>query len=281
MATSALWPLGVMKIIRGKKALVTGGASGIGRAVALALAKEGADLYLIDIDGDKLAATAREVGRSGVAVLTHVCDLSDPKQITGAVNALVAAWGRLDILVNNAGTLYYGPTQKMTGDQWNHILSVNLLAPIQLVCELLPILTAQAETHIVNVSSIFGLVPMRKIAAYQTSKFGLVGFSAAIRAEYNRHGCGVTALCPGFVRTAMINEFVAAGPDQRDRVPAWICTSAEEVAKQAIRAIRRNKALVVISPMAHLLWWFARVSPGLFDWVVRQGWRRTRPLRNS
>ena len=261
-----------MKIIRGKKALVTGGASGIGRAVALALAKEGADLYLIDIDGNNLAITARETEQLGAAVLTHVCDLSDPKQITAAVHSLVSAWGRLDILVNNAGTVYYGPTQDMTAEQWTHVLSVNLLAPIQLVRELLPTLTAQAEAHIVNVSSIFGLVSMRKIAAYQTTKFGLVGFSAAIRAEFSRYGCGVTALCPGFVRTAMIKEFVTVGGEQQ-RIPSWMCTSAEKVADEAIRAIRKDRGLVVISPAARLLWWFARLSPGLLDWIVRQGWR--------
>jgi 3-oxoacyl-[acyl-carrier protein] reductase len=270
--------LGIMKTIRDKKALVTGAASGIGRAVALALAKEGADLYLIDINGDKLAATADEVRRMGRVVETRVCDLSDSKQITIAVDSLVSSWGRLDILVNNAGTAYYGPTLKMTAEEWNHLLAINLLAPIQLVRELLPTLTAQAEAHIVNVSSIFGLVPMRKIAAYQTSKFGLVGFSAALRAEYNRCGCGVTALCPGFVRTAMIEEFVAADREQRVRIPAWMCTSVDTVANQAIRAIRANKAIVVISPVARLTWWFARFSPRTLDWIVRQGWRRKQPI---
>jgi len=267
-----------MKTIRDKKALVTGAASGIGRAVALALAKEGADLYLVDIDGDKLAATADEARRMGRAVETRVCDLSDSKQITGAVDSLISTWGRLDILVNNAGTTYYGPTLKMTAEQWDHLLALNLLAPIQLVRELLPTLTAQGEAHIVNVSSIFGLVPMRKIAAYQTSKFGLVGFSAALRAEYNRCGCGVTALCPGFVRTAMIEEYVVAGREQHVRIPGWMCTSAETVANQAIRAIRANKAIVVISFSARLIWWIARFSPRTLDWIVRQGWRRKRPI---
>jgi short-subunit dehydrogenase len=266
-----------MKIIRHKKALVTGAASGIGRAVALALAKEGADLFLIDINGARLEETAREARALGVEVLNHVCDLSDPKQVTTAVKALMAAWRRLDILVNNAGTAYYGPTVAMTTEQWNRILSVNLLAPIQLVHELLPTLIAQPEAHIVNVSSIFGLVPMEKIAAYQTSKFGLVGFSAALRAEFSPQRCGVTALCPGFVRTAMIEEFVSVGLDQQQyRIPAWMCASAEEVAAQAILAVRKNKALVVVSPMARLLWTFTRVSPWFRDWIIRLAWRRMR-----
>jgi NAD(P)-dependent dehydrogenase (short-subunit alcohol dehydrogenase family) len=265
-----------MKIIRDKKALVTGAASGIGRAIALALAKEGADVYLVDIDGEGLDITAEAASRRGVEVVTRVCDLSDPKQVADAVASVRSAWDRLNILVNNAGTAYYGPTHEMTGEQWDKILRVNLLTPIQLVRELLPVLSAQREAHIVNVSSIFGLVPMRKGAAYQTSKFGLVGFSAALRAEYGRREFGVTALCPGFVHTAMIEEFETIGRQRRHRIPAWMCTSAEKVAKHTIVAIRRNSALVVISPIAHLLWFVMRLSPRFLGWVTREGWRKRR-----
>ena len=268
-----------MKIIRERKALVTGAASGIGRAIALALAREGADLYLVDIDAEGLAVTGRDAQSFGVAILTHVCDLSDPKQVSETVRSLLSTWGRLNILVNNAGTAYYGPTHEMTEGQWEKILSVNLLAPIQFVRELLPTLSVQDEAHIVNVSSIFGLVPMRKGAAYQTSKFGLVGFTAALRAEYGRYDFGVTALCPGFVDTAMIEEFATIGHQQRHRIPTWMRTSAERVAVQTIVSIRRNKGLVVISPIARLLWFVMRFSPGLLDWVTREGWRRRRRVR--
>ena len=173
-----------MKIIRKKKALVTGAASGIGRAIALALATEGADLYLVDVDRKRLALTASDARRYGRVVVTDVRDLSDPKQVTAVAVAVLSTWGQLNILVNNAGTAYYGPTHEMTKDQWDKILSLNLLTPIQLVRELLPTLSAQDEANIVNLCSVCGLVPMRKGAAYQTTKFGLVGFSAALRAEY-------------------------------------------------------------------------------------------------
>jgi short-subunit dehydrogenase len=206
--------------------------------------------------------------------------LSDSKQITAAVDALLATWGRLNILVNNAGTAYYGPTHEMTAGQWDKILAVNLLAPIQLVRELLPTLSQQDEAHIINVSSIFGLVPMRKGAAYQTSKSGLIGFTLALRAEYGQDDFGVTALCPGFVDTAMIEEFAVIGREQRrHRIPSWLCTSAGEVARRAVVAIRRNKAMVIVSPIARLLWLAVRLSPGFVNWMAREGWRRRRRLR--
>jgi 3-oxoacyl-[acyl-carrier protein] reductase len=264
-----------MQVIRGKKALVTGAASGIGRALALALAREGADLTLIDIDEAKLAATAREAQGLGARVTTRVCDLTQPAQITDAVRSVLAGGG-LDILVNNAGAAYYGATHDMTVEQWDQIISLNLLAPIQLIRELMPTLLAQDEAHVLNVCSIFGLVPLRKGAAYQASKFALVGLSAALRAEYGRD-LGVTALCPGFVRTALLETFATGRPGQRRHViPAFLCASPEQVAAAAIRAIRRNKGLVVITPAARLLWWIGRLSPGLLDWITRQGWRGRR-----
>ena len=154
-----------MKIIRGKKALITGAASGIGRAIAVALADEGADLYLVDIDEAGLEQTAREVASRGVEVVTAVCDLREPARISAAVRALLSRWDRLNILINNAGVLFYGPAHRMTDEQWNRVMSVNLAAPVQLARELLPMLLSSQDAHLVNICSIFGLVSSRNIAA--------------------------------------------------------------------------------------------------------------------
>jgi 3-oxoacyl-[acyl-carrier protein] reductase len=263
-----------MRIIRGKKALITGAASGIGRAIALALAREGADLCLVDINKDGLADVAREAGSHGVKVVTAVCDLSDPAQIEGIAANLRRRWNALNILVNNAGIAYYGNTHLMSREQWTRIMAVNLLAPIRLVHALLPLLLAAEDAHILNVCSMFGLATWRKAAAYQTSKFGLVGFSAALRAEYCSETFGVTALCPGFVQSSLLK---AGETDNRERelaVPAWICASAEQTAAKAMRAIRRNQGVVLVTPAAHLYWRLARFFPGLVDWLMREGWRR-------
>jgi short-subunit dehydrogenase len=264
-----------MKVIRGRTALVTGAAFGIGRAIAFALAREGANLCLFDLDDENLARTASEAEKFGIAVTTRHCDLSEPAQINAAVTALMAGGEPIHILVNNAGLAYYGPTHEMSAEQWDEIMAVNLLSPIQLVRELLPMLAAQEEAHIVNVCSLFGLATLRKGAAYQASKFGLVGFTAALRAEYNRPEFGVTALCPGFVRTAMLDRFATGTPQQtRHKIPDWITISPDDVAARTVRAIRRNEGLVVIPAMARLLWRLARLSPGLMDLLTREAWRR-------
>jgi 3-oxoacyl-[acyl-carrier protein] reductase len=278
-AASFEQPPRAMQVIRGKKALVTGAAAGIGRAIALALAREGADIFLVDIDDVKLASVAREAQSFGVRVLTGVCDLTQPTQISATVKAVQTRWGELDILVNNAGVAYYGPTHEMTAEQWSSMLSINLLAPIQLTRELLPVLAAQEEAHILNVCSYLGLVPMRKAAAYQTTKFGLVGFSLALRAEYGRGQIGVTAFCPGFARTAMIETFATGAPGQRRPVvPSWACTTAEKIAERAVEAIRRNQGIVVVTLLARLSWWTERFFPGALDWLMRKGWRAPRRI---
>src|SRR5262249_14219352 len=152
-----------------------------------------------------------------VEVATQICDLSEPAAISECVAALRTWSGALHILVNNAGRVYYGPTDQMTSAQWNALIAVNLLAPAQLVRELLPLLVAEQEAPIPHVCSLFALLPLRKGAAYQMSKYGLLGLSRALRAEYGRASFGVTALCPGFVRTPMIESTGDLGSCEKRR----------------------------------------------------------------
>jgi 3-oxoacyl-[acyl-carrier protein] reductase len=264
-----------MNTIRGKRALVTGAASGIGRAITLALAREGAELFLVDIDALRLEASAAAARQFNVKVTAAVCDLAQGADITATVEACRAACGGLDILVNSAGVIHYGAVAEMTAEQWQRLIAVNLLAPIQLVRELLPLLSAQRESHIVNVCSVLGLVPGRKLLAYQTSKFGLVGFSLGLRAELCGRNVGVTALCPGLVDTPMMDKF---GPTWLRKSVSLgrlsLITTAEAVAKRAIWSIRGNRGLVVVSMGGQLVWRLYRLSPGLVLWLFRRRPRR-------
>ncbi len=260
-----------MDVIRGKKALITGAGSGIGKAIALALAREGADLWLMGRNQAKLDATAKAARALGVEAVTSICDLAESSQLDAAAEAIVARWQRLDILINNAGTAHYGPVSDVGAELSDEILAVNLLAPIRLTHALLPALLAQPQANIVNVASIFGLASGRKLAHYQASKFGLVGFSTALAGELGRRNFGVTTLCPGFVRTPMLEDYGAAG--RRHTLPSWATVGAEQVAAAAIRAIYRNKSIVVVSLPAKLLWWANRIAPNAMTWLMREGWR--------
>jgi NAD(P)-dependent dehydrogenase (short-subunit alcohol dehydrogenase family) len=269
-----------MRIVRGRKAVVTGAASGIGRAIALALAREGADLFLMDVDERGLDAVAAEAGLFGVEAVGVRCDLTQPAQITAALAQLLDRWGGVDIVVNNAGVVYYGPTDRMTAEQWDWLLAINLHAPIQIIRELLPVLKERPEAHILNVCSIAGLVAGGRTAAYHVSKFALVGFSESLRAEYGRRGIGVTALCPGPVRTNLYRSGISGKGPAVPLPPRWICASEEAVARKAIRAIRRNRRLVLVTPLAHLLFNAKRFAPWLLDAMNRfRLKRRPRPPR--
>jgi short-subunit dehydrogenase len=256
-----------MKVIRGKKALVTGAGSGIGKAIALELARQGVDLFLVDIDQSSLDETTQIARQLGVNTVKHCCDLADAAQIQAAVDRVQQDWGVLHILVNNAGITFYGRTEDMSADQWERLLAVNLLAPTRLIYLLLPMLRGQDEAHILNICSIAGIVPSRKLAAYITSKHGLVGLSLALRAEYNGRGLGVTALCPGLVKT---NLFERARRDGMltSKIPNAdrLATTSEHVARCAIQGIRRNRRIVLITWSGRLYCWTYRWAASLIDW---------------
>lgn len=268
-----------MKVIRGKKALITGAASGIGREIALALAREGAHIYLIDVEEAKLAQVVDEAAALGVDAVGVRCDLTKPVEISRTVRALLNQWEHVDILVNNAGVAYYGPTDKMTSEQWDWLMGINLLAPIQLTRELLPTLLSRPEAHILNVCSISGLVAGGRFAAYHVSKYGLVGFSEALRAEYSRRGVGVTALCPGPVRTNLYRAAASGKPGRAvPDPPTWLCGSVETIARKAIWSIKKNRRMTLVTPMAHLLFQAKRFVPGLLDLMHHVQRKKRKPV---
>ena len=269
-----------MKSIRGKLALVTGAASGVGRAISMALAEQGAELYLLDLNTDGLEAVAdecRKMGSGPVACIT--CDLSISSEITAATERLLHERDGVDILVNNAGIAYYGPTANMDAEQRERVLAVNLHAPIQLVCELLPTLTKRYEAHVVNIASLYGLVAVPRTSVYHATKFGLVGFTESLRREYGRNGLGVTVICPGFIGTRLFTAS-ASGYSNRDvpQPPAWVTGTPERVAQKTIRAIHRDRRMVLVTPLAYVGSYVQRLAPWLLDGLYLFG--RRRKMRN-
>src|SRR5262249_29624956 len=139
-----------MRIIRDKVALVTGAGSGLGRAIALRLARERAHLHLADVNATAVNETAAQIRATGQKAGVTVCDLSDRSSTYPLANDILAQWGGLHILGNNAGIGWYGPTQRMTDDEWDRLLTINLLAPIRLTRRLLKTMLARPEAHVVN-----------------------------------------------------------------------------------------------------------------------------------
>lgn len=262
-----------MKTLRGRTAFVTGAASGIGRAIAIALAREGVNLVLSDHEADGLAAAQSDATKLGVSATVAMCDLTKPAEIAEMLDRLFST-GPLHILVNCAGIALYGQQRSVSASDWRNLMAVNLLAPMQITTHLINALARSDEAHIVNMSSIFGLVPVRGLAAYQASKYGLVGFTLAMRNDYHRKNFGVSVICPGLVRTPMMEP---DGPSKiyakMPRLPAWLFTTPERVAEVTVNAIRRDKGLVVVTFAAHMMWYLNRFFPGIVDLLNREGWR--------
>src|SRR4029450_2523498 len=147
-----------MRVIRGKTAVVTGAGGGLGRAIALRLAREGANLHLLDMDVPAAERVADACRSHGVRAVAAQCDVSQLAELEAAARELISHWGTVDILINNAGIAWYGHTLKMPADRWERILDVNLHAPIHLTQLLLPALLKRPEAHVVNMASISGWV---------------------------------------------------------------------------------------------------------------------------
>ena len=259
-----------MRDLRGKTVLLTGAASGIGRQLALQLARVGCNLLLVDRDQNGLDDVAELVGAVDVVVHSYCCDLTNRDDVVKMVSHARRDAVAIDVLINNAGAVWYGSTHRMTQDQWDWLLSINLTAPIQITQLLLPHLLERPDAHIVNMCSVAGLVAGGRFAAYHTSKFGLVGFTESLRAEYGRAGIGVSAICPGPVRTKLYRSARGpAGGKPIPQPPRIVCATPRRVASLTIKAIRKNRRMVLITPMAHGLFQIKRFLPGLLDTVSR------------
>ncbi|QDU88606.1 Putative oxidoreductase SadH [Pirellulimonas nuda] len=264
-----------MRKIAGKRALVTGAASGIGRAIALRLAGEGARLFLVDIDRTSLAAVVEDARRLGVEAEGRVCDVADRNQITRVTQEAIERWAGVDILVNNVGVSYRGLTHEMPPEEVDRLLAINLHSHLQFTRELLPTLLLRQQAHILNVCSVLGLVGMPRVSVYCATKFALKGYSESLRAEYGRLGLGVTTLCPGFVETNLFKNAHTATPKQHVKPPpGYMCTTADRVARAAISGIKRNRDVVLVEWFARALHLWKRFSPFTMDAALRWGWRR-------
>jgi NAD(P)-dependent dehydrogenase (short-subunit alcohol dehydrogenase family) len=253
-----------------RAAIVTGAGSGIGLALATALAKRGDLVTLADIDADAVTTAAANLPGATAAVV----DVRDAAAVADLAVEVVARHGRLDLMVNNAGIGVGGDVLELTVAHWDRVVDVNLRGVVHGVAAAYPIMVAQRGGHIVNVASLAGLVPSPLLAPYSATKYAVVGLSLSLRVEAAAHGVRVTAVCPGFVDTPIL---VKGGPDDLPKTRFAEHTrelalkvsgrlySAEALAADVLAGIARNKAVVVAPRRARAVWLAQRVAPGLVE----------------
>ncbi|MFI4940533.1 MAG: SDR family NAD(P)-dependent oxidoreductase [Burkholderiales bacterium] len=250
-----------MKNFKNKVAAITGAASGMGRMLALELARRGCHLALSDIDEAGLAETARMAGRIGVKVTTAKVNVANRAAMNAWADRVIADHGCVNLIFNNAGVALgaYAGTVKAEDFEW--IMGINFWGVVWGTQAFLPHLKRAGEGHIVNMSSLFGLLAVPTQGTYNASKFAVRGFSEALRQELDMENCGVSLTCvhPGGIRTNIARNAKIAMDDTDDETARkrfdklLNLTSAESAALQILRGVECNQRRVLVGPDAKII----------------------------
>jgi NADP-dependent 3-hydroxy acid dehydrogenase YdfG len=253
---------------RDQVAIVTGASAGIGRATALALAKQGARVALAARRGDALLALEEDIQQQAGDAIVVPTDVTQRAQVDAMVQEVLTQWGRVDILVSNAGEYIRSPILTLDPADLQRSFDVNFFGGVYCIKAVLPHMLAQKSGHIVAVTSMDGKVGLPPDAPYVSAKFALTGFCEVLRQEVSESGISVTNVLPGRVDTEMIEHLRFA----------WISPkiSPETVAQGILNGIRKRKPIVILPPQARLLYYINVIAPKLSDRLSRlfrlEGW---------
>ena len=274
-----------MKTFDGRVAAITGAGSGIGRALAHDLAKRGAHLALCDIDEVGLAETVAGCEGFGVKVTSQRVDVADRAAVHAWADQVVADHGKVNLIFNNAGVALGATIEAMSYEDFEWLMSINFWGVVHGTKAFLPHLKAAGEGHIVNLSSVFGLISIPSQSAYNAAKFGVRGFTDALRMELEVADCGVscTTVHPGGIKTniarnarmdpsiaAMGSDPASAGRDF-DKIAM---TKPEKAARQILKAVEEDKRRALIGPDAKLIDLLSRLPAGVYQRALVRGAKR-------
>jgi len=263
--------------VKGGVAVVTGAASGIGAELARQLAAKGCDLALADRNAEQLKTVAAETRAKGLKVTEHVLDVSDRKALAALPDAILAEHGRITLLINNAGVALMGRFDQIPLADFEWLMDINFWAPVRLTHAFLPTLLKQPKAHIVNISSVFGLLAPPGQAPYVASKFGVRGFSESLRHELDGTRVKLTVVHPGGIKTAIAaNARIpstidpALAEEATKKFATMFLTSAKSAAATILRGVEKQAPRVLIGPDARVIDTVQRLSPARY-WSLMKG----------
>lgn len=280
------YPAAMASTVSGKIAFVTGGASGIGAALATKLADAGAVVWIADRQIDKAQQLAQ--GLSSGATRAHAIELDvrDYPSFERAVADVLQESGRIDYLFNNAGIGVAGEIASYTLDDWNDVFDVNLRGVVHGIQAVYPIMIRQHSGHIVNTASMAGLTTTVGQASYTATKHAVVAISRTLRVEAEGHGVKVSVLCPGVIRTPILTggkygRIDLPGVSSEDILKSWERLrpmAPEKFAERVLRAVLRNEAIIVVPGWWKTFWYLERLSPALSLRLAKTMHKRVREL---
>jgi NAD(P)-dependent dehydrogenase (short-subunit alcohol dehydrogenase family) len=271
-------------VFKDKVAIVTGGASGIGRALCEELGRRGAMVVPADINAEGAAEVASVIKTAGGRARPARVDVSEATEVQKLVDETVSEHGRLDYIFNNAGIAVLGDMRDMEVEHWRRTLDVNLWGVIHGTMSAYRVMVGQGSGHIVNTASAAGLMPMPLLTAYSASKHAVVGLSTSLRAEAADLGVKVSVVCPGTVRTQMADRATYLKVN-REALLAKIADAkkmeASECAQIILRCVARNKAVITVTGAARLAWWLQSICPPLLSSLHRKWIKFYRSFRDA
>jgi len=269
-----------LRIFDGAVAIVTGGASGIGRALAETLARRGASVVLADRQLTVAQEVAIGIQESGGKASAAELDVTSFSAVEQLVQETTQAQGRLDYMFNNAGIAIGGEVSLYSIDDWKAVLDVNLYGVVNGVQATYPIMIRQGYGHIVNTASMAGLLPMPMGVSYATTKHAVVGLSKSLRIEAAQHGIRVSAFCPGVIRTPILQggkygkrlQLISKSLEDKILERSRPLDPAS-FAVEALDALARNRAIIIIPGWWRIFWWMSRLSPSLVRYLSARTYR--------
>jgi len=250
----------------GKVAVITGAASGIGRALAMGLWNKGCHLALIDLNDERLSQLRSELTETGKdrRVSVHTTDVADKTRMKETSTDIVDAHQAVHLLINNAGIGYEAPFPQVSLDAWEHVIAVNLWGTIYGCHFFMPYMAKTEQAHIVNISSLFGIVGMAGQTAYCATKYAVRGFSESLWEELRDTTISVTVVHPGSVATDIMKTSEGDDPELMQRIAKWYDDNAippEKAAKQIITAVQKGSPRLLITAEVKLTDWVKRLMP--------------------
>ena len=270
-----------MSYFTNKIAIVTGGASGIGRALSEELASRGSTVIVADVNFDGASETASAITSNGGRAHPARLDVTSPEDVELLVTDTAAQHGRLDFIFNNAGVGVGGEARDITLEHWRRIIDINLFGVIHGTNAAYAVMVKQGFGHIVNTASLAGLIGAPTMTPYATTKYAVVGLSTSLRAEAEGLGVRVSAVCPGFIQTGIFEASTFAKSTSQtflNLIPFKLM-DAQSAARKILRGVERNRSIIVFPSYARLFWWLARLNPALLNPLSRKtvnDFRRTR-----
>ena len=267
-------------------AIVTGGGMGLGEALCEELGRRGSTVVVADIDGDAARQVVGHLEQSGASELAVRVDVANEAEVAQLIESTVAEYGRVDYMISNAGIAIGGDSRDLSMDQWRRVLDVDLLGVVYGTVHAYRVMARQGHGHIVNISSLSGLIPQPGNAAYCTSKHGIVGLSLSLRAEGVDLGVKVSAACPGDMKTKIYDNMVVVNMPREQVATLSRRThylmpqkSAQAAARAILHGVSRNRPLIVFPLAVQVIWHLYRRFPGLLYRINVHRMRLFRGLR--